>query len=191
LLAFATTSSTEDVTSTNVGYRHDKDPRPSRKKGLLPPPVLPPKTRQASKASKLHKVLVFAFVITFSTEDLVGHRRRLLAGTTTSGLGERRKPCLHRESFLRRCDRPEMKTPSHVPSSSKNAADFKGHVDDIRSPSYLCVDYASRIRVQSSRRKMQQAPAKLDRRHDRVMHKVLAFVTTPATKDMTGSKCWV
>jgi hypothetical protein len=38
---------------------------------------------------------------------------------------------------------------------------------------------------------MQPAPAKLDRRHDQIMHKVLAFTVTPATEDMTGSKCWV
>jgi hypothetical protein len=97
-----------------------------------------------------------------------------------------------------------MKTPSHrcafqlrdflalaISSSSKNTADFGGHVDDKRSPWYLCVKYASRIRLQSFHRKMQQAPAEIDRRHEQIMHKVLAFATTPATEDMTGPKCWV
>jgi hypothetical protein len=46
-------------------------------------------------------------------------------------------------------------------------------------------------RLQSFPRKMQQAPAKLGPRHGQIMHKVLAFATTPATEDMTGPKCWV
>jgi hypothetical protein len=85
----ATTSSTEDVTSTNVGCRGDNRPGPLEKTGLLPPQVFPPNIRQASKASQLRKFLAFA--ITSSTEDLVGYKRRLLAGPTTPILWRKTK----------------------------------------------------------------------------------------------------
>jgi hypothetical protein len=78
-----------------------------------------------------------------------------------------------------------------ITSSRKNTADFGGHVDDKWSPWHLCSEYACRISLQIFHRTMQPAPAKLDRRHDQIMHKVLAFTVTPATEDMTGSKCWV